>query len=81
MLAPFIDGGACNENGGARPLTKLDLFNDGLSGGDGSAEKRRAVAATLGFPTDISANSLIEAINLTVGYEEYKRLVSELFEN
>lgn len=81
VLAPFIGDGACNENVSARPLTKLDLFNDGLSGGDGSAEKRRAVAAALGFPTDISANSLVEAINLTVGYEEYKRLVSELFEN
>lgn len=78
VLSPFIDEGACRENGGLRLLTKLDLFNDGLSGGEGSAEKRRAVAEALGFPTDMSANSLIEAINLTVGYEEYKRILSKL---
>ena len=82
VLAPFISKGACNEirqASQAKMLTKLDFFNDGLSGGEGSSEKRAALSRALGFPSDMSANALIEAINLTVGYEGYKRIFSELF--
>ena len=75
VLAPFISDGACQKNsdgGDVRMLTKLDFFNDGLSGGEGSSVKRAKIASALGFPSDMSANSLIEAINLTVGYKGYE---------
>ena len=83
VFAPFISKGACDENKrvlSGKMLTKLDFFNDGLSGGEDSSEKRAALARSLGFPSDMSANALIEAINLTVGYEGYRRILSELFE-
>ena len=78
VLSPFISHGACEENSvfpSSKMLTKLDFFNDGLSGGNDSSKKRAELAKTLGFPSDMSANALIEAINLTVGYEGYKRVL------
>lgn len=83
VLLPFAVG-ACDEKtfeNGSKKLTKLDFFNDGLSGGDGASQKRKLISEKLGFPSDMSANALIEAINLTVGYDGYKRIYSELFEN
>ncbi len=82
VLAPFIDEGACDEkreSSNTKMLTKLDFFNDGLSGGPSSSEKRGAVVRALGFPHDMSANALIEAINLTVGYDGYRKILEELF--
>ena len=82
VLSPFIATGSCDEKGKTQQLkmlTKLDFFNDGLSGGEGSSEKRRILAAALGFPSDMSARALIEAINLTVGYDGYKELFVKLF--
>ena len=82
VLSPFIDSGACDENAdksNAKMLTKLDFFNDGLSGGTGAEEKRNALAKALSLPSGMSAKALIEAINLTVGYEEYARVYKEIF--
>ena len=62
-----------------REVTKLDFFNDGLSGADNSSEKRCRLALHFDLPGDMSANALIEAINLAVGYDEYKKACSELF--
>lgn len=81
VFSPFISQGACCEtqdNSDARMLTKLDFFKDGLSGGDASSEKRKRLAKALGFPQDMSANALIEAINLTVGYGGYEKLRDDL---
>ena len=81
VLDPFIDRGACEENAQKeekRAVTKLDLFTDGLSGGVGSAEKRARLAEALLLPPDMSANALLEAINLVSDYEEYKRIAKAL---
>ena len=82
VFAPFIKQGARGGNdkrANEKLLTKLDFFNDGLSGGDGSSEKRAKLAKALGLPADMSAKALIEAINLTVGYDGYKKTYSEIF--
>ena len=82
LLSPFASGGACNENTQKkeeRMLTKLDFFNDGLSGGDASSEKRIRLAKRLGLPTDMSAKAMIEAINLLYGFHEYEKIRDELF--
>ena len=82
VLSPFIESGACIDNSNstdAKMLTKLDFFNDGLSGGEGSAEKRDLLALRLGLASGMSAKALIEAINLAVGYEEYRRAYKEEF--
>ena len=41
-------------------LTKADFYALGLSGGRGSAEKRKALAKRLGFPERMTADALKE---------------------
>ncbi|MBO4941430.1 MAG: DUF4093 domain-containing protein [Clostridia bacterium] len=59
-------------------ITKAMLFEDGLSGGAESREKRKELARRLGLPIRISANALVEVLNAAVGYEEYKRIVEKI---
>ena len=46
------------------PLTKADLFTLGLSGGPDSASKRRSLLKRLDLPEHLTANGLLEALNL-----------------
>lgn len=82
LLLPFVHNDPCEENSEAptsKMLTKLDFFCDGLSGTDGAAERRARLAAYFDLPDDMSANALMQAINLAVGYEDYKKACNELF--
>ena len=77
-LSPFIDSNPCEKAGNIRLVTKLDFYNDGLSGGAESAELRSRLARSLGLPHDMTANALIEAINLIYSYDVYKEKLSVL---
>jgi len=79
VLSPFVSEGACDEKDEKQRITKLDFYNDGLSGADMASERRAALCEYFGFPKDMSANALIEALNLTVGYDSYKAAYRELF--
>ena len=77
LLLPFADGGEAVSRG--REITKTDLYLDGLSGRDNSAERRAALCSLCELPSDMTANALLEALNLLYGYDEYKKLVSQIF--
>lgn len=62
-----------------RLITAYDLYEDGLSGGKDSSEKRRKLTDELMLPERISTSSLIKILNITMSYEEYKALVTALF--
>ena len=62
----------------APTVTKTDFYLLGLSGGEGSSEKRKRLAALLSLPTNLSANALINAINIAVSEEEYLSAVEKL---
>ena len=82
LFAPYIDTGACDaneDNAECKMLTKLDLYNDGLSGGEDSSQKRGLVAERLGLPKTISARALLEAINVSASVDEYREAVKEIF--
>lgn len=49
------------------PITKADLYALGLTGGPDSAEKRRALLRRLDLPEHLTANGLLEALNLLYG--------------
>ncbi|MBR2452900.1 MAG: DUF4093 domain-containing protein [Clostridia bacterium] len=69
----------CDKPEKAEPnITKAMLFEDGLSGGAESREKRKKLAKVLGLPVRISANALLEVLNATVGYEEYKSIIEKI---
>ena len=57
------------------PITKADLFELGLSGGPDSAEKRKALLRKLDLPEHLTANGLLEALNLLYSREELTALM------
>ena len=57
------------------PLSKVDFFEDGLTGGANSTQKRDELAVKVGLPAGMSANALLEALKLLTTYEEYLALV------
>ena len=61
-----------------KPITKLDLYNDGFSGTANSAQKRRSLLKHLSLPERISSNMLIGALNSLLSYDEYKEVIKEL---
>lgn len=73
ILRALRDAGA-TVGGEARPaagqITKLDLFTLGLSGGADSAKRRQALLHELDLPGYLSANALLEALNLLMMREE-----------
>ena len=54
---------AAGTDEGTRTYTKADLYERGLLGGEGSADRRRALEARLGLP-EMSSNALLDALNL-----------------
>ena len=59
-------------------ITKQDMMELGLSGGAGSSEKRAALLKKLNLPEHMSANALLQALNLLYHYDELQRIVEEL---
>ena len=57
------------------PLSKVDFFEDGLTGGANSTQKRDELAVKVGLPAGMSANALLEALKLLLTYDEYLALV------
>jgi len=58
-----------------RKISKIDFYNDGLSGGTASAKKREYLCERLALPL-LSANALVEALNIIISFEEYKKIIS-----
>ena len=77
LLAPFSKGEKPEKSG--KIITKVDFFEDKLTGFPGSSEKRRELCARLNLPHDMTPNALLEALNLLYGYDEYKALVRAIF--
>ena len=74
LFAPYADP----ENVARRsdnPLSKTDFYLDGLTGGEGSVERRDAFAVRLGLPTGMTPNALLAAVRMLCSYEEYCALV------
>ena len=52
-------------------ITKADLFSAGLSGGAGSAEKRKKLQQQLHLPEHLGSNALVDALNIVMSYDEF----------
>lgn len=61
-----------------RKITKADLYDAGLSGGENSAQKRRAFLKSLSLPEYLSTNALPEVLSGIMSYEEFWKAASEL---
>lgn len=59
-------------------ITKQDLVELGLSGGPDSAAKRLALQQQLEFPAHMSANALLQALNMLYTLDELVEIVNDL---
>ena len=62
LLMPFKEDGA--EPSNKKTYTKKDFMIMGLSGEENSRQKREELANKLGLPAGMTANALLEAINI-----------------
>lgn len=60
-------------------ITKTDMFESGLSGRSGSAERRAVLKKTLSLPAGLSSNALLEVLNVLYSREEFFDLIQRLF--
>lgn len=60
-------------------ITKQDLFAFGLSGGENSALRRKQLLERLDLPERMSANALLEALNVLMDRTKLERCCAELF--
>lgn len=64
-----------------KQITKADFYADGLTGSSDSSDKREELKLKLNLPKHLSANMLIDVLNRLYGYDEYKKLIDDLFKN
>ena len=61
-----------------RKITKLDLYEDGFSGGADSSKKRQVLLRELGLPERLTAKALVPVLNSLVNYEEYQKVIKKI---
>ena len=61
-----------------RPITKLDLYELGFTGGRDSAKKRAALLKYYSFPARLSANALVKVLNSITTYDQFLEDVKEI---
>ena len=62
----------------AHQITKQDLMELGLSGGADASAKRLALLKKLNLPEHMSANAMLQALNLLYTREELNQLTEEI---
>ena len=66
LLAPFA-----GEISPREQITKTDLFECGLTGGENSTAKRDALAKSFALPAGMTPNALLAALNVITTREEF----------
>ncbi len=59
------------------PVTKQDLYSDGLSGGRNSAAKRALLLKYLDLPEKMTVNAMLDIMNCFMTYDDYKYALSQ----
>ena len=69
----------CGEQSPARQLiTKQDLMELGLSGSNDSSFLRKKLLKKMDFPEHMSANAMLQALNLLIDLEQLTEILKEL---
>lgn len=76
VLSPFISDKNPAKIG--KMITKVDFFEDNLTGCPDASDNRRRLCQIADLPDDMTPNALLEAMNLLYGYDAYKELVAGL---
>ncbi len=64
-----------------KEITKLDLYEDGLSGKPDSDILRKKLLKHLDLPERLTSNALVQILNTFLTFEEYKKAVEEVKTN
>ncbi len=75
LLAPYADADAVARRRAENPLSKTDLYLDGLTGSPDSRARRDALARSLGLPPDMTPNAFLAALRVLLSYEDYCEMV------
>jgi ribonuclease M5 len=78
LLEPFANGEIQQKS--EKMITKVDFFEDKLTGAPNSAARRAEICKALDLPHDMTPNALLAALNMLLGYEKYKELINRIFE-
>ncbi|MGN0587225.1 MAG: toprim domain-containing protein [Oscillospiraceae bacterium] len=62
-----------------KPITKLDLYEAGLSGGENSSEKRSILLKELGMPQLLTTGGMLEIINSMMSRDEFLSLCERIY--
>ena len=73
--ATFEDGDASSS---CTAISKQDLVDLGLSGGKNSAELRKKLLSKLDFPEHMSANAMLQALNVLYDLDELQHIMKQL---
>ena len=76
ILSPFISDKEPIKP--TRMITKVDFFQDKLTGFENSSSRRAELCKLAELPDDLTPNALLEALNLLYGYDGYKALVEKM---
>lgn len=63
----------------SEPITKMDLFDWGLSGKEDSAAKRKQITKELGLPEHLTTNALVTVLSALMTRQEWQDLCEKLF--
>ena len=66
------------DSAASHQITKQDLMELGLSGGADASAKRLALLKKLDLPEHMSANAMLQALNLLMDPEELKSMINKL---
>ena len=79
VLSPFVvsnDSDVTTREKDMELITKVDFYMDKLTGAENSAFRRDELARHFGLPDGMSANALLEALNIITDREEYRRVIN-----
>lgn len=80
ILRALENAGATIEGASVEPkqkITKADLVELGLSGGADASQRRKTLLKKLDLPERMSANAMLDALNLLYSLEELQHIVRE----
>ncbi len=81
ILDALRKAGATFEGEDSKPvnqITKQDLMELGLSGGPNASARRLALLKKIGLPEHMSANAMLQALNLLYSKEELTAILTDL---
>ncbi|MGN0599825.1 MAG: toprim domain-containing protein [Oscillospiraceae bacterium] len=82
LLEAFSKAGVISDEADENkdPVTKLDLYEAGLTGGTNSAEKRSELLKYLGMPELMTTNAMLEIINTMMSRSDFFDIIGKISE-